>query len=311
MNDKICVLLSSYNGEKYIKEQIESILNQKDVDVIILIRDDGSKDSTVTIIQELCKSHNNIRLIVGANIGYINSFNFLVEYANKYYREIEYFAFSDQDDIWYNNKLKNAIDNLKQISKNEPQLYASNSMKVNAKGEDIGYFMNKEPIFNRKNVLRMQLLQGCSMVFNRRAIEIYADIPSAEVIHDRWMFMICFFLGVFIYDHTPQFAYRIHGGNAIGVSTPLSRKKQIYESVRYWTSKRVERIYHKANNKFIRDFEQKLSSEDLQSLRILTTYTKSFTNKIKLAFDKRFMVDPKAGLLHFFSHIIQVMFNKI
>lgn len=89
--------MSTYNGENYLKEQLDSIFNQKEVEINLFIRDDGSMDNTVDIVKEyMVKYPNKINLIEGNNIGFANSFYYLVKINPKY----EYYALSDQDDIW-------------------------------------------------------------------------------------------------------------------------------------------------------------------------------------------------------------------
>lgn len=92
----ITVLMSTYNGEKYLKEQLDSILNQEQVDLKLLIRDDGSTDGTVNILKEYENSHTNIKWYSGLNLGCGKSFFQLVLDAPK----SDYYAFVDQDDVW-------------------------------------------------------------------------------------------------------------------------------------------------------------------------------------------------------------------
>ena len=93
--NKVQVLLSTYNGEKYIKEQIESILNQEGVEVSLLIRDDGSSDRTIEIVKKISEQNNNIILFKGQNMGPARSFMDLVKKSD----EVDYYAFADQDDV--------------------------------------------------------------------------------------------------------------------------------------------------------------------------------------------------------------------
>ena len=104
---RILVLLSAYNGEKYISAQIESILHQKiEHQVDLLIRDDGSNDDTLNILQEYeTKYPDRIKVVEGKNIGYIKSFFWLIQEANGY----DYYSLSDQDDVWLDNKLDIAV----------------------------------------------------------------------------------------------------------------------------------------------------------------------------------------------------------
>ena len=90
---KIAILLSSYNGEKYIEQQIDSLLSQKYKNIDIIVRDDGSKDGTIEILK---KYKNKIKLIIGENIGVISSFNELIMYVSDY----DFYVFCYQDVIW-------------------------------------------------------------------------------------------------------------------------------------------------------------------------------------------------------------------
>ena len=98
MQYKVLILLSVYNGQKYLQEQLNSLYNQRGVDVSILIRDDGSSDHSIDIIRENQKDHD-IKLIEGKNVGFAQSFWELVRNAT----EADYYAFCDQDDYWEEN----------------------------------------------------------------------------------------------------------------------------------------------------------------------------------------------------------------
>ena len=111
MKPRVQVFLSSYNGEKYIEEQIDSVLQQKGVEVRILVRDDGSNDKTVDILEMLYKK-GKINFYKGENIGYAKSFLNLLTHDNK----ADYYAFCDQDDFWLSNKL---IEGIKKININK------------------------------------------------------------------------------------------------------------------------------------------------------------------------------------------------
>ena len=100
--DKVAILMSTYNGEKYLDEQIGSILAQEGVDVTLYIRDDGSSDRTAEIIKYYCKRYHNVSFTQGENLGVGNSFMQLVYDAKDVY---DYYAFADQDDIWLRDKL--------------------------------------------------------------------------------------------------------------------------------------------------------------------------------------------------------------
>ena len=110
---KVQILMSTYNGEKYVNEQIDSLLQQDHTNLEILIRDDGSKDSTVSILEEYHKENPNIKLIIDKNKGVISSF---FELAMKASEEADYFAFCDQDDYWKPQKISRAVNLLERVT---------------------------------------------------------------------------------------------------------------------------------------------------------------------------------------------------
>ena len=120
---KVAVVLSTYNGEKYVRDQLDSILNQTYKNIEIFVRDDGSKDSTVDIIKEYQKKNKNIKLVIGENLGFIKSFYTLLELSEGY----EYYSFADQDDYWENNKLELLINELEKTDITKPCLAYSAS----------------------------------------------------------------------------------------------------------------------------------------------------------------------------------------
>ena len=136
---KVAVLLSTYNGSKYIKEQIDSILSQEGVNIDIYIRDDGSTDETVNIIYEY--KSNNIFLTEGKNIGVGNSFMELLYSVPEIY---DYYAFADQDDIWSEKKTRIAIEVLQ---KNKKHLYASNQELIDKSGKSLGLRYEKIKLY--------------------------------------------------------------------------------------------------------------------------------------------------------------------
>ena len=122
MNRRILVLVSTYNGERYLSQQLDSILNQKGVNVSVLVRDDGSSDNTIRILEDYEKRNQNLHYYQGTNVGPIMSFFDLLNQAKGY----EYYAFCDQDDVWDDDKLSSAILLLDKEPDSLPVLYCSN-----------------------------------------------------------------------------------------------------------------------------------------------------------------------------------------
>lgn len=134
---KVAVLLSSYNGERYLKEQIDSILNQKGVNVYVLVRDDGSTDRSLQILRELVAGHpRQMKIVEGKNTGCTKSFVELMRIASTLEDfNPDYYAFSDQDDVWFPDKLAYSIGALPALDNTKPQLFSADSIMVDSQLE--------------------------------------------------------------------------------------------------------------------------------------------------------------------------------
>lgn len=248
---RFLILMSTYNGEQFLIEQIDSILKQNDVDVFILIRDDGSQDKTVEILKQYEEKHpNQISLVLGENLGFSGSFHELTKIASeKYTFQFDYFAFSDQDDIWLPNKLKVAGDYLKQndLNKNIPILYCSNLDVVDEELHKLRIMRNFEH-FDRATSFVVCMATGCTCVFNAVALNQFANTFNVKLyFHDYWMYLMSLYGGRVIYDKHSYILYRQHGKNVIGLkkASLLYRLKKIMTLAR----KKGKNIYsNMANN---------------------------------------------------------------
>ena len=209
--DKVQVLLSTYNGEKYIQEQIESILKQKDVEISLLIRDDGSCDKTLEIIENFKKENSNIEYYYGENLGPAKSFMDLVNKSG----DFDYYAFSDQDDVWKPEKLISAISKLKQSAK--PSLYMSALEIVD---ENLNFIETKKVNGNFcfEGEMIKNFATGCTQVLNKSLIEIIKNYtPNYIIMHDSWITRVCYAIGGnVIIDDNSYIMYRQHQGNVLG-----------------------------------------------------------------------------------------------
>lgn len=158
LNDKVCVLMSTYNGESYLQEQVNSILKQS-VPVELYIRDDGSVDKTTDIIKDYISRYANIHFIRdNRNLGPAISFMTMLYQIDGY----SYYAFTDQDDIWKVDKLKVDIESCKNT---EASLYCSNQIIYKDKIE-CGMRFIKEPPHNPISIIFNNYISGCTMVMN-------------------------------------------------------------------------------------------------------------------------------------------------
>lgn len=203
MEKKVAVLISSYNGEKYLKEQLDSILRQTYQNIEIVIRDDGSKDETAEIIKSYQKEHDNIILQEGENLGFLKSFFKLLEFENA-----DYFAFCDQDDVWLENKIELAVQALNQADDTKPNMVFGNSDYYDETMHLIGKGENHKT-FSFKNSLYECVAQGMTMTINNEARKtILANIPEKCLFHDWWTYMICSGMGNVLYSDETIVKYR-------------------------------------------------------------------------------------------------------
>lgn len=288
----VLVLMSTYNGEKYIKEQIESILNQKGIRVFLEIRDDGSIDATYDILKSYEEKNSNITVFRDEPIGVGKSFMRLLYNASE---EYDYYAFADQDDVWYEDKLLEAIKCIEMNVMEENVLYCCNQncvdMNLNFKSvrfskdfQDPGLLGS---IFNN-------YYAGCTMVMSSQLRKTIIDKKRVLDfnfydlrIHDSWIVCIAHVVGKVIYDPEPHMDFRRHGATQTEEFVPGSiakSKMRIYlNKVKRVCAKGVKKnaIQLSAENllRFYKDF---LTDEERKSLEIIAMYNNSLKNKIQL-----------------------------
>jgi len=232
--DKICILLSSYNGEKYIEKQIDTIYAQKNVDVSLLIRDDGSTDDTINIISRLQGKYKNLFLECGTNVGWKRSFMTLLKLVEKY-GKFDYYGFSDQDDQWMEDKCIRAIDIISKInvdSKCEPVLYGSNLFITDENKNVKGKLYNSIKDLDSVNTSFCfgGTIYGCTMVWNQPFQDILVKkMPTCNTPHDWWLMFIAKAYGEVALDYDCHIYHIIHGDNAAGIEkNPLKRISKFF-----------------------------------------------------------------------------------
>lgn len=206
------VLLSTYNGETYLEEQIESILKQEEVEISLLIRDDGSTDKTISILEKLAREHENITFYQGENIGPARSFMDLLRNA----KEVSYYAFADQDDVWDSKKMIAAVQKL-QGKEEMPSLYLSALEIVDEKLQRI----EAKKItgnFTLEGAIIKNFAYGCTQVLNQKLRNVINQYqPNYLIMHDSWVTRVCYAIGGnVIVDENSYMKYRQHSSNVVG-----------------------------------------------------------------------------------------------
>ena len=225
-NPHVIIFMATFNGSKYIGDQLNSIIKQNYKNWSLIISDDNSSDDTIKIIKKFIKANpkQKISLINGPQKGYAN--NFLSMVCNKNF-EADYYAFSDQDDIWLSSKIEVAINKLNTFRvKNIPLLYCgrTNYVSENLKMLGMSPLFKKRPSF--KNAIVQNIAGGNTMVFNNNLKLILEKIGITNVVsHDWWVYLIVTGIeGSVFFDHNPYILYRQHGDALIGGGNTLKNK---------------------------------------------------------------------------------------
>lgn len=305
---KITVLLSTYNGEKYLQEQLDSLYAQdlpEGFAMEILVRDDGSSDQTVNILEENRKQ-GKLTFYVGENVKPAKSFWDLVQRTPA----SEYYAFCDQDDVWHTDKLLRAINRLREEKEQrQPLLYCSNVTVVDSVLNPIGNMHDghKTLYTDFAHSLIYSLAPGCTMVFNHAAREAFLRYDmneQFEVIHDWLAHKITAMLGTVIYDATPTMLYRQHGNNVIGAQAAglITLLKGIK---RFMTTSAL--IRSKSARSLLNVYGEQVSSQNKRFLKLVSDYQESRQAKKLLIKEESFFDQKKTDFL--FKVLVKL--NKI
>lgn len=220
---KIDILMATYNGEKYLREQIDSILNQTFKDFNLIICDDCSKDSTWKILQEYEKKDSRVKIIKNEkNLGYNKNFEKLLSYVQS-----EYFMLSDQDDFWMENKVE---ESYRKITEEDLNLVCSDLEVVDENLNTIHSSMWEFwPDYNIKNKIKKSndyrsclmtnCVTGCTTIINSKLISELIPLPGYPIVHDWWIALVAGSKGPIGYIEKPLIKYRQHGHNQIGYVT--------------------------------------------------------------------------------------------
>lgn len=308
INKKILVLLSTYNGELYLESQLNSILLQKEVDVYLLIRDDGSSDNTLCIIKSYIDAYpSKIFVEEGKNVGCAKSFRLLMELALNFCENksgVDFFAFCDQDDIWKPEKLKIAVDRLSLLDDALPNLFFSQYQKIDSLGNELPTQMNVFKLtFGEALVMNPSV--GCTQVFNRKLLwNALKATPPFLILHDWWIYIVCLALsGNVVYEKQPLVLYRQHERNVIG-----SKKISRFQKLKNW-------LYHKNNNQCSQlakalelAYKKEMNDRNLKVVELVVKYREKLYYQLTLLYHWRYLLTYNKDVN--IGFILSVLFRK-
>lgn len=218
---RVDVLMATYNGEAYLREQIDSVLSQEGVDLRLVVRDDGSTDATPVILADYAaRFPERVSVLAApARCGASHNFMALLQQPSR----AGYFAFCDQDDVWLKEKLATAISAL-ESSDASVRLYCSAVSYVDDSLNLLGSSARQmTPSFN--NALVENIAQGCTMVFDAPLRQtVLQHMPDNAAMHDWWMYLVAAAFGQVLHDPVPHMLYRQHGRNVVGGGFSLTQK---------------------------------------------------------------------------------------
>ena len=260
--EKVDILLATYNGEKYLREQIDSILNQTHKEFRLLISDDGSTDSTREILEEYKNKDSRIEVFFQENnLGVVKNFEFLLEKV-----EAKYYMFSDQDDIWKESKIEKS---LKKIEEGFDLVYSD--LEVVDEELNVIYksYWKLKGIYNKikkynnfESLYLNNFVTGCTMISRKELINKFLPLPNTSkyVLHDYWISLILSQEGKISYIEEPLIKYRQHKNNKVGSKKKTDELKSIDEIRKLFIEVKKEHF------KVFIENEEKFKSEEVKKL---------------------------------------------
>lgn len=256
---RVIILIATYNGERYLAEQLDSIAQQTHKNWTIIASDDGSSDRTISILKQYTRKIHS-----GPRQGFSANFLSLI---TKVDTESDYYAFSDQDDVWESNKLARALACLEVFPKDTPVLYCGRTELVDENLKSMGY----SPLFKKRpsflNALAQNIGGGNTMVFNQAAFNLLRQTKDHinAVSHDWWAYILISGAGGKVYyDSQPCVRYRQHQDNLVGSNASwmarLYRIRMLFQGrLKHWidlNSKNLFAVSHLLTSENKRVLEQ-------------------------------------------------------
>ena len=281
--NNIAILLSTYNGEKYILDQLNSLEDQSYPHFDLFIRDDASKDQTLQIIEKF-KSNSQLNIIIlptENNLGAKNSFQSLLTYTVQY-KKYQYFMFCDQDDVWFKDKVLlsyQKIQKLKDTCGTEKPLLVYTDLQVvdenlNILGKSLWQDFNLDPKNNSLNYMAMQCnVTGCTMIFNHALVKGSLPFTSAAIMHDYWIAMLATSLGHIDYLNQQTIAYRQHSHNVSGGADKFNFSYISQKAMKFFDPNEFHEVLGRQiiqSESFLLKYKNNLSNDKIEILEAIT-----------------------------------------
>lgn len=310
----VLVMMASFNGEKYIAEQIDSILSQKGVDLTLHICDDGSSDSTPAICKSYAAKWDNVHFEVNkANKGLAKNFMDMVYDESAF--GFDYYAFSDQDDVWLPEKLIHAIREIDSKAHGVPALYYSDIENV---GRDLDGGTREYASWSSCShelvaALTVNWASGCTMVFNSglRSWILSYEPNSYDRIHDGWVHLVAMVSGVVISDLENSFIKRrISGENQVG-QRDLEATESLNSVAKRWKHiiKKSAHCQTQVAGYLLDGYESVMGRDKADLVRMYAKMPTSFFSRIEIGKELLHCPFPSRSMARGFA--IKALLNRL
>lgn len=219
------VLMATFNGERFVRPQIDSVLAQDFRDFELLIRDDGSSDSTPDILAEYASQHQNIRVLRGENLGAVgNFFRLMREPAPG----ITWFTFAGHDDVWHPTKLSRAVERIQTLPSHQPRAYCCRQRFIDANDNLLGVSAYPARTLSFANALVDNVVSGGTLLIDAslHALVLEAQPPYAAIWEDWWIYLVASAFGNVHFDEAMLLDYRKHQTNSVATASGWPRLRQ-------------------------------------------------------------------------------------
>lgn len=274
--------MSTYNGEKFLAEQLQSIENQTHQNWRLVISDDGSSDKTLAIAREFQRQRGNdyVEIRESPQQGFSQNFLSMICDSNIC---ADLYAFSDQDDVWMHDKLERAVAYFNAYNEpHTPIVYCGRTEIVDRNLKPLGFSPEFRLPRSFRNALVQSIAGGNTMVFNHSTKQLLEQAGRQQIVsHDWWLYQITQGAGgVVFYDPTPSIWYRQHTNSLIGTNSSfrakISRIIQVqngrfkkWNSINYAALKNVKHLLSKDNQDILNTFGRFRNARLKDRIRLL------------------------------------------
>lgn len=273
------VLLATYNGAKYLSEFLDSLVRQSCKDFDLIVRDDGSSDETLKILDSYSGRLRVSTLPFAGRLGAARGFlRLLVDAGDGF----DGYLFADQDDSWHPTKVERAIAGLAR-EKEAPTLYCAGFELVDSNLSHIR-FRSPPRVVGLHNALVENIATGCTIALNKSARRVVMEgLPERLSMHDWWLYIVLSALGRVTYDDFPALKYRQHGANAVGAAANVYQ--DLFRRTKRFLSRKTDGVFTISDQaaEFLRCYAEHLSAQQLDQVESLVVGKKTFLGKARLA----------------------------